>query len=78
MTLYFNHNTFIYVVCIEEGEMIADESSLCWYHLCMMDANGGLYTIPRRCALGSKLSYYYTAGFHNPCTVNFNTDYGKC
>lgn len=37
----------------------------------------GLTPVPRRCALGSKVSYNYIVGFANPCTINFDSTYGR-
>jgi len=62
--------------CPQEGAIFADEHNMCWYHLCVKGADGHLSTIPRSCAGGSRVSYFYTVGISNPCTVNFNMDYG--
>lgn len=57
--------------CTEEGRFAVDESNMCWYHACVNSENG-LTSIPRRCALGSKISYNFVAGNTNPCTYNFD------
>lgn len=39
-------------------------------------SGSGLTAVPKRCALGSKVSYNYIVGFANPCTINFDSTYG--
>jgi len=56
--------------------MVADRENMCFYHLCLRGADG-LYYLPRRCALGTKVDYGFIQGLHNPCTVNFNGVNGK-
>lgn len=63
---------YIYVLftatCDAEGKFAVDESNMCWYHECVLNA-AGLQWLPRRCAWMSKVSSNYVQGVSNPCTV---------
>lgn len=57
---------------------MVDAENMCWYHECTLNSDGtGLESIPRRCALGSKVSYNFIRGNFNPCTYNFDDVIGK-
>ena len=56
-----------------EGLKVVDKENMCWYHECVLGANGTLTFLPRRCALGSKISYYFVQSYSNPCTINLNS-----
>ncbi|XP_067942391.1 uncharacterized protein [Watersipora subatra] len=62
--------------CDEEGNKAVDTDNMCWYHECILDDDEGLRFLPRRCALGSKVGYNFVEGHHNPCTINFDSEYG--
>lgn len=64
------------VVCQEEGEKVVDAQNMCWYHVCVQ-GESGLGLVPKRCALGSKVSYNFVTGKSNPCTINFDDVIGK-
>ena len=63
--------------CSEEGEKVVDAKNMCWFHECVSDDKGNLSTIPRVCALGSKISYNFVNAMTNPCTINFDDTIGK-
>ncbi|XP_067942500.1 uncharacterized protein [Watersipora subatra] len=62
--------------CLGEGYKFADDRSVCWYHQCLVDEAGYSYTIPRRCALGSRVDDSFVEGERNPCTINWDTNIG--
>jgi len=58
--------------------MVVDANNMCWYHQCVLsEEEGELRLLPRRCALGSKVSYNFVHGVTNPCTVNFDSVTGR-
>lgn len=54
-----------------------DQENMCWYHECTAGDDGKLVFIPKRCSLGSKISYNFVSGQVNPCIVNFDDVVGK-
>lgn len=58
--------------------MVVDKENMCWYHRCVIDKmTGKLRLMPKRCGMGSKVSYHFISGFDNPCTYNFDSAMGK-